>query len=280
MLGHSALELGLWAEVAAYEEIGLKLRAGSVKRLPVKFRIKLGEIRRCLLSAVLVKVNGEPCCISFVHDITETIEQSERLRATEQQLNHIVNHAPVVINQFDRNGIMTMRLGKPVPGEEFGVAALGKSMFQTFAESPEIVQSLADVLSGKTVNFTVQLRSQWFDVWAEPLRGTDGSIEGGMSVSAEVTNRVAAEHNLAAEREQFRTLVDNSTDIIVLMAADGRILFANPALQKCTGYTATEFIDSGGFALIKSADLDEVKRSLRAAFASTGESSIFASKAG
>lgn len=204
------------------------------------------------------------------HDITEKIEQSERLRATEQQLTHIVNHAPIVINEFDNHGVMTMRAGHPVPGEEFGLAAVGKSMFETFAESPAIVRSLTEVLSGRKNKFTVELRGQWFDVWAEPLRRPDGSVRGGMAVSADVTDRVAAEQSLQAEREQFRTLVDNSTDIVVLLGRDGRLLFANPTMEKYAGYNAQDFLDRGGASLINADDLDQVKRSLDAAFANPG----------
>src|ERR1017187_8005448 len=41
---------------------------------------------------------------------------------------------------------------------------------------------------------------------------------------------------------RFRTLIENSTDIIALLAADGTVLYNSPAITSVLGYASTELI--------------------------------------
>jgi PAS domain S-box-containing protein len=114
VIGRTALELGLWESAELYLETRRRLVAtGAVRGLRTTLRTKSGEIRQCIFSAVLRDVNGEPCCISFVSDITERIQQDERLRATEHRLRYIISHAPVFANDSDPDGIMPVLPGYP-----------------------------------------------------------------------------------------------------------------------------------------------------------------------
>lgn len=161
VLGRTALELGLWESAGLYAETGARLLAcGAIRGLRLAFRIRSGEIRQCIFSAVLRDLEGEPCCISFISDITERIQQDQRLRATE--------------------------------------------------------------------------------------------------------------HRLEAEKDQFRTLVDNSTDIVLLADRNGGILFVNPAVEIQTGYPASEFIGGTGFSKIHPDDVAEVIKSIESAFVYPG----------
>ena len=270
-LGRTALELGLWESAELYQDTGRRLAAtGTVKGLRTTLRTKSGEIRECIFSAVLRDLDGEPCCISFISDITETIRQDQRLRATEHRLRYIISHAPVVVNEFDTDGIMTMSEGSAVPHPRFGQSAIGRSMLEVFAESPAVGTAVESVLAGNTVNETLEVGGRWFEVWAEPIRRPDNTIIGGMAVSTDITARVLAEQRLEAEKDQFRTLVDNSTDIVLLADRNGGILFVNPAVEIQTGYPASEFIGATGFSKIHPDDVAEVIKSIDSAFVYPG----------
>jgi PAS domain S-box-containing protein len=66
VLGRTALELGLWERPEVYEEIGRQLTTvGMVRQLPISFRMKSGETRQCLFSAVVGDIDGEKSCISL-----------------------------------------------------------------------------------------------------------------------------------------------------------------------------------------------------------------------
>src|SRR5579862_2183811 len=108
VLGRTALQLALWADHKAHEEVGRKLaEKGAVRRLPLKFRIKTGEIRRCLFSAVVHEVAGEPCCISFVDDITDRLRAEEDLVQSEGLFRSYIETSSDGFTVLDDKGDIT-----------------------------------------------------------------------------------------------------------------------------------------------------------------------------
>jgi len=84
VLGHSPLELGLWADPAQYQD-GLAAVSNRevVRNVEAHFRTKEGKTVIGLISATRVDVGGESYIVSFVRDITSIrdAEKRERLRA-------------------------------------------------------------------------------------------------------------------------------------------------------------------------------------------------------
>jgi PAS domain S-box-containing protein len=136
-------------------------------------------------------------------DVTQRKLDEERLRTIERRLRDIISHSPVVVNEFDARGTMTLAEGDAIPFDSVGGEGIGKSMFKLLARSREITEALNGILRGETVNTTAELRGRWFDIWGEPVRDSDGEVQGGISVSTDVTARVLAERRLEKEKEQF-----------------------------------------------------------------------------
>jgi len=89
--------------------------------------------------------------------------------------------------------------------------------------------------------------------WESRFDGT-GELVGVMEVNRDVTARVAAEHELAAEAARFRALFAASLDAILLTAPDGRILAANPAAEAMFGRSEDEIVAGGRDLLVDSSD--------------------------
>lgn len=118
-------------------------------------------------TTILPEFEDEPQQIVFNwRDVTQRKLDEERLRNVERRLRDIISHAPVVVNEFDGNGILTMAEGDAVPAD--GKAGIDKSMFKLLARSREITDALNGILRGETVSTTAELRGRWFDVWGEP----------------------------------------------------------------------------------------------------------------
>jgi PAS domain S-box-containing protein len=72
VVGRSADELGLWADVDASRRFEAEMsRSGSVRGFEAKFRTKQGAEIDCLVSAEIVTIADEPCILSAFQDITE-----------------------------------------------------------------------------------------------------------------------------------------------------------------------------------------------------------------
>ena len=87
VLGHTSLELGLWADSQVRHEILALLREkGSLKNVEEKARKKSGEIGDVLLSMELVEMGGEKCILALFTDITERKRAEEELKNLAEQL--------------------------------------------------------------------------------------------------------------------------------------------------------------------------------------------------
>jgi PAS domain S-box-containing protein len=203
-------------------------------------------------------------------DITERKRAEERLYTTEQRLRDIISHAPVVVSEFDAHGIMTMAEGNAIASDSVGTAGIGKSMFELFAGSREITGAVKGVLRGQAGSITAELNGRWFDIWGEPVRDSEGNVRGGIAVSTDVTARVLAERRLEQEKEQFRVLVENTPDIILVLGRDGTVLFASPSVERHTGYRVEDLIGTNALAYLDPDDRAQIMRSVEAAFSDRG----------
>ncbi len=65
-----------------------------------------------------------------------------------------------------------------------------------------------------------------------------------------IVQRSHVEHALRESEERFRSLVQNSSDIITVLGADGTIVYESPSIERILGYHPTELIGHNVFALV------------------------------
>ena len=78
----------------------------------------------------------------------------------------------------------------------------------------------------------------WVHATDTPVHDEDGTLVAIIGISRDISDRRAAEANLASREHWFRTLVASSTDLIVVVDGRARILFANPAAETFIGTPA------------------------------------------
>jgi diguanylate cyclase (GGDEF)-like protein/PAS domain S-box-containing protein len=83
----------------------------------------------------------------------------------------------------------------------------------------------------------------------------DGQVAGTISVARDITERKLMEEKLRHEEQRFRTFVEHSLDIIVLLNLEGIITYVNPAVEKVLGFKPAERIGAKGFELIHPDDM-------------------------
>jgi PAS domain S-box-containing protein len=83
----------------------------------------------------------------------------------------------------------------------------------------------------------------WAHVIIDPIRSPDGALVGFAKITRDLSERRAAEEELARSREQFRILVNGVTDYAIYMLdADGRVTNWNIGAERIKGYAPSEVI--------------------------------------
>jgi diguanylate cyclase (GGDEF)-like protein/PAS domain S-box-containing protein len=87
VIGRTSLEVGIWVDAGARQTMMNMLRQNSsVCGLEVQLRKKNGEIGWGQLSASTIELDGVPCILTVVRNITEAKAAAERLAAAQEAL--------------------------------------------------------------------------------------------------------------------------------------------------------------------------------------------------
>ncbi|HEX8173516.1 MAG TPA: PAS domain S-box protein [Pyrinomonadaceae bacterium] len=103
-VGHTTLELGLWAEPSdRTAELAMIAESGEVYNTEYRFRMRDGRELVGMLSAEKIEIGGEPCALTVIQDITEkkrAEEEGERLFHLERQARKEAEEANRLKDEF------------------------------------------------------------------------------------------------------------------------------------------------------------------------------------
>ncbi len=101
-LGRTTAELGLWVDETARSEGIERLRSGEVIRNgEAIFQVKDGSLRHCVFGATVVEIDGTPCVLNALADISEQKQVEQALLASESQLSLITDNVSGLISYVD-----------------------------------------------------------------------------------------------------------------------------------------------------------------------------------
>jgi len=172
------------------------------------------------------------------------------LRESEALYRHLVDHAPAGIYEVDLvnnrfinvNGAMLEYTGytrEEFLAQELG-AALTEESRKTLQERQRKVAAAQDLVESVEYCFRTKSGQEKCAVVNSRLLFEDGRPVRARVVLHDITARKEAESELRAEREKFRTLAEESPLGLVLLKADGRYDYVNPAFERMFGYTQRE----------------------------------------
>ncbi len=146
---------------------------------------------------------------------------------------------------------------------------------------PAIVVSVVGIFVGQVAIATGVIES----LIAQPLV----HVLAGVSTLAVVltifllgratADKERAEGAARAGAGRFRALVQNASDIIMVVGTDGNLAYVSPAFERILGYPAAEACGTDARQLIHEDDIENVSRSLDAALRMPGDASESASRA-
>jgi two-component system cell cycle sensor histidine kinase/response regulator CckA len=87
-------------------------------------------------------------------------------------------------------------------------------------------------------------------------------ISATTQLQKEVTERRKAEESLRKSEEYFRSIIDNTLDLITVIDGEGIILFESPSLERLLGYGRKELIGKNVFEVVHPDDHAATKEAL------------------
>jgi len=95
---------------------------------------------------------------------------------------------------------------------------------------------------------------RWFEIRTRDL-SNDREIQGLVVTAREITDRKAAERQVAQSEARFRALVQSSSDAVAVVGLDGCFTYVSPAVTEILGFTPEELIGGSAMALLHPSDI-------------------------
>ena len=87
VIGHTAKELGVWADPEDRDAVIADLREHAILYdLEIRLRTKSGEVRECVTSLARIMLADTPCLISLFSDVTDRKRTERALQSSQDQL--------------------------------------------------------------------------------------------------------------------------------------------------------------------------------------------------
>ena len=98
-----------------------------------------------------------------------------------------------------------------------------------------------------------------------PIRDENGVIIGASTIARDITERQRAKEELQRSRQalqdselRFRSLVQNSSDVITILGPDGFIRYESPSLERILGYKPEQLVGKNAFDFIHPDDRERI----------------------
>ncbi|MCK9390379.1 MAG: PAS domain S-box protein [Syntrophales bacterium] len=244
---------------------------------PYEFRIitKQGEPRWIMETVASIVYEGRPAILGNSMNITKHKQAEEALQINRTQLADIIAFLPDATLAIDKerriiiwNKAIEEMTGVPA-AEMIGKGdyvytipfygeARPQLMDLVFLDHKEIEARYPNIIrEGNSLNaeaFCGALHNNegaWVFAKASPLHDQSGKIIGAIESIRDITGHKRLEKALQKSEKEYRTLVDNASDIIFRTNATGLFTFVNPAALRITGYEEKEIIGKPYSTLIR-----------------------------
>lgn len=197
----------------------------------------------------LVEISGEKFIIAVYRDITQRRQIEQALRENEQRYEAIFefNPDPAYLLDMDRKFVRVNQAACRITGYE-REELIGKSyetvVGQRFLRDDH--QQFHPILNGQRVEQELEIFSKNGKVLNLRVANTaiesDGKVIGVYGVAEDITESKRMELALKESEEKYRTLVENSNDIIFSVDMRGTVTYVSPAVERLSKFKSEDIL--------------------------------------
>ena len=260
LIGRRVADLGLWVDPRQREALVHAVEtAGEVRDFEARLRTHDGEIRTHLIDATRLAAQPEPLLLSIGHDATERLRIEKALSESELRYRRFVEAMPLGV-LITQDG--DIKYANPKAAEMSGYTReelVGRPFVPLIHEEDRarVAELHRRRMAGEVDVSAYELRMRRKDGasrhWRVRVQTVDwAGSPSGLSILSDITDQVLTERRL----RELSSIVEQTSDAIMLTATDGSIQYVNPGFERLTGYGRDEVMGKTPAAL-KSGAHDE-----------------------
>jgi len=247
LIGHTTKELNFWAETDRQDVLQLWQSHSRVRDVELNLQTRSGEVRALLASLEPLDLNGEPCIISTVLDITERKRAEAAVRQWADSFEHCAHGIALgdpMTNRIVACNPAFARLHHCTVPDIVGSLILSvyapddrDHVRASIAEADRSgqVQYEARMLRRDGSTFPVQM-----DVVS--VRDSAGRLLYRVATAQDITERLQADQTLRESEEKYRSLLESLDSVVAMLDDEGRFLYMNEVAARSLGGTPDQFI--------------------------------------
>jgi diguanylate cyclase (GGDEF)-like protein/PAS domain S-box-containing protein len=266
LIGRKVGDIGLWVDLMQRDALLQAVQAaGAVQNFEVQLRSSTGEIRTLLIGATRVDAQPEALLLCVGLDITTRVQAEQTLADSEHRYRQFIEAMPLGV-LITQNGNMMFANPKIVEMSGYSRDELeGRSFAPMIHEDDRarVAEVHAHRMAGEVGVSTYDIR-----VWRRDgaLRHWQARVQtiawaglpSGLSILSDITEQVQSEIRL----RELSSIVEQTSDAIMLTAVDGCIQYVNPGFERLTGYSRDEVLGKTPAALKSGAHEPQFYRQL------------------
>ena len=179
----------------------------------------------------------------------------------------IIAKVPIILFVIDDNGIFLFSEGQEL--QHLGLVAeqmIGRSIFAIYEDFPQTIEYVHRALAGEDLVGIDRIGDLIFETQFTPLRDATGHVSTVIGVCRDISDRVQAEKALQSREQRFQSLIEQTTDLILILDAIGMYRFASPSHLRILGYAPEDLVGTNILGLIHPVDLPNTFPALVGAF--------------
>jgi PAS domain S-box-containing protein len=112
----------------------------------------------------------------------------------------------------------------------------------------------------KQVRFEEEYKGTWYDTTIYPILNPQGDVVLFAVYIRNITRIKNIEEQARNNEEFFRSLVEDTSDIIAILNTDGTIRHESPSINHALGYTAEDLVGKSLFTIVPDDDIPEARK--------------------
>src|SRR5512133_2025130 len=198
-----------------------------------------------------------------MHDITNLKNTEEELRRSEERFRSTFNNAPIGMAIVDLSN-------RFLQGNPAFCNLLGYTREQLLQKTLEEITYQDEVGRADLLAISKKKQGQSFSLEQRFVHADGSIVWGQLHVTLvmdknkqplyfllqiqDITDRKRTEKLLRISGDRFRALIENATDVITVVDANGTISFSSPSTQRVLGYALSDYLGTNFFEKVYTDD--------------------------